>query len=143
MKDVKLSQAFRTVYAYDNILYLAAREFIEMFSGVSWEDFVKSEIFFDQNISDASNAAGGIVSSANAMSKWLTGFVSQIAMVPALDLGIVVQTSQLATGAYWSVINHLLDYNIKAEPFDWLAGYKSERINQFHEETPFRRTEVR
>ena len=233
LKDVKLSHDFRTVYAYDNILYLAAGEVIEVVSGMSWEDFVKSKIFhkvgmnnsisrfstlrkqqniayahvlrdselqviesfFDQNIGDASNPAGGIASSAQDMSKWLitqldsgrtpdrsrlykpssttelwkiirpmpvgkepewlkpaqknfsgyalgfrtydyrqyqvvghggllTGFVSQIAMVPALNLGVVVLTNQLSTGAYWSIINHILDYNMKAEPFDWLAGYK-------------------
>jgi CubicO group peptidase (beta-lactamase class C family)/beta-lactamase class A len=235
LKDVKLSHDFRTVYAYDNILYLAAGEVIEVASGMTWEDFVKSKIFnkigmdnsvsrfstlrkqpniayshvvrdgelhviesfFDQNIGDASNPAGGIASSARDMSKWLitqldsgqtpdrsrlyktasttelwkiirpmpvgkepewlkpaqkhfsgyalgfrtydyrqhqiighggllTGFVSQIAMVPNLNLGVVVLTNQLSTGAYWSIINHILDFNMKAEPFDWLAGYKKE-----------------
>lgn len=235
LKDVKLSYDFRTVYAYDNILYLAAAEVIEEVSGMTWEDFVKSKIFdkvgmnrsisrfstlrghsniayshamrdgkisvingfFEQNIGDASNPAGGVVSSAYDMSRWLitqldsgrtpdhnrifkanttnelwkivrpipiskepdrfkpaqknfsgyalgfhtydyrnhqivghggllTGFVSQISMVPSLDLGIVVLTNQLATGAYWSIINHILDYNMKAQPFDWLASYKGD-----------------
>ncbi len=47
-------------------------------------------------------------------------------MVPDLNLGVVVLTNQLSTGAYWAIINHILDYNMKAEPFDWLAGYKKE-----------------
>ena len=235
LKDVKLTHDFRTVYAYDNILYLAAAEVIEVVSGTKWEDFVKLKIFqkvgmnrsisrfstlrqqenvayahelskgklrvvatfFDQNIGDASNPAGGIASSALDMSKWLitqldsgqapdhhrlfkanttnelwkiirpmpvgeepewlkpaqkhfygyglgfrtydyrqhqvvghggllTGFVSQIAMIPDMDLGIVVLTNQLSSGAYWSIINHIIDYNLKVQPFDWLGGYKKE-----------------
>lgn len=235
LKDVKLKYDFRTVYAYDNILYLAAGEVIAAKTGMSWEDFVKTRIFdkigmnrsvskysslssqaniayahairngklqlldsfFDMNIGDASNPAGGVVSTAKDMSKWLitqldsgrmpdhgrlfkpaatqelwkiirpmpvgqepewlkpaqrhfsgyalgfrtydyrqyqvighggllTGFVSQIAMVPDLKLGVVVLTNQLSTGAYMAIINHILDYNMKAPPFDWLAGYKKD-----------------
>ncbi|WP_316811738.1 serine hydrolase [Pedobacter heparinus] len=235
LKDVKLKYDFRTVYAYDNILYLAAGEVIAAKTGMSWEDFVKTRIFnkigmsrsiskysglkgqaniayahairdgklqmldsfFDMNIGDASNPAGGVVSTAKDMSKWLitqldsgrmpdqgrlfkpaatqelwkiirpmpvgqepewlkpaqrhfsgyalgfrtydyrqyqvighggllTGFVSQIAMVPDLKLGVVVLTNQLSTGAYNAIINHILDYNMKAAPFDWLAGFKKD-----------------
>lgn len=235
LKDVKLRYDFRTVYAYDNIMYLAAGEIIEAKTGMSWEDFVKARIFgkvgmyhsiskystlkkqanvayahvvrngklerldsfFDMNIGDASNPAGGIVSSAKDMSNWLitqldsgrtpekgrlfkpeatrelwkiirpmpvgqepewlkpaqrhfsgyalgfrtfdyrgyqvvghggllTGFVSQIAMVPDLRLGVVLLTNQLSTGAYNAIINHILDYNMKAAPFDWLAGFKKD-----------------
>ncbi|WP_245586333.1 serine hydrolase [Olivibacter sitiensis] len=56
----------------------------------------------------------------------LTGFVSQVAMVPNLNLGIVVLTNQLSTGAYWSIINHILDYYMGAHSFDWIGGYKRE-----------------
>jgi CubicO group peptidase (beta-lactamase class C family)/beta-lactamase class A len=235
LKDVKLKYDFRTVYAYDNILYLAAAEILEAKTNISWEQFVKERIFnkigmdrsiskystlknqsnvayahvlnngklevlpsfFELNIGDASNPAGGIASSAKDMSKWLitqidsgksvnnnrifsgsttkelwkivrpipidlepewlkpgqkkfsgyalgfrtydyrgyqivghggllTGFVSQIAMVPDLKLGIVVLTNQLSTGAYMAIINHILDYNMKAEPFNWLAGYQKQ-----------------
>lgn len=235
LKDVPLQHDFRAVYAYDNILYLAAGEVIEKASGLPWEEFIKKRIFdvvgmehsisrfsslkqqqnvayahakregqlkviasfFDQNIGDAGNPAGGIASSALDMTKWvamhldsgrtanggrlfkpnateelwkiirpmpipkepawlspaqknfygyalgfrkydyrgyqvighgglLTGFVSQIAMVPQKRLGIVVLTNQLSSGAYWSVINYLLDYYLQAQPFDWIAGYKKE-----------------
>lgn len=233
LKDVKLTHDFRTVYAYDNILYIVAGEVVKAISGQEWEDFVQERIFKkvgmknsisrfsalgeqpnfaysharrqgkvqvvetfrDLIIGDASNAAGGIASSAADMSRWLitqldsgrtpdagrifspkstnelwkiirpmpigqepewlkpaqrdfsgyalgfrvynhrqhkvighggllTGFVSQIAMVPDLDLGVVVLTNQLASGAYWSIINHVLDYYMKAPDFDWLGGYK-------------------
>ncbi len=36
---------FRTTYAYDNILYLAAGEIVKVLSGMEWEDFVKKRIF--------------------------------------------------------------------------------------------------
>jgi CubicO group peptidase (beta-lactamase class C family) len=235
LKDVPLQHDFRSVYAYDNILYLAAGEVIETVSGMLWEDFVKQRIFdvvgmkhsisrfstlkqqenvayshvkrngqlkvidnfFEQNIGDAGNPAGGIASSAADMAKWvltqldsgrtpsgaelfkpaateelwkivrpmpitkepswlapnqkrfygyalgfrtydyrgqqvighgglLTGFVSQIAMVPQLKLGIAVLTNQLSSGAYWAIINHILDYYMHAPTFDWIAGYKKE-----------------
>ena len=235
LKDVKMAYPFRSVYAYDNILYLAAGEIITQVSGMSWEDFVQEKIFkpvgmensiaqfskmrdqdniayshsirggklqvnenfFEQNIGDASNPAGGVVASALDMSKWLitqldsgrtpsqaqifqpkstrelwklitpipvskrsekfkpaqshfsgyglgfslydyrghyvvghggrlTGFVSQVALVPELDLGIVVLTNQNITSAYWSIIYHILDYNMQAAPFDWLGNYKED-----------------
>ncbi|MFT3949206.1 MAG: serine hydrolase [Agriterribacter sp.] len=54
----------------------------------------------------------------------LDGFVSQVTMVPELNLGICVLTNQETTGAYWSVIYHVLDYYMNNKPFDWTAGYK-------------------
>lgn len=235
LKDIPLRYDFRSVYAYDNILYLAAGEVIEAITGISWEDFVKQRIFdavgmqrsinrfstlreqsnvayahvkragklkvydtfFEQNIGDAGNPAGGVVSCAADMAKWvitqldsgrtptggqlfkpnatedlwkivrpmpisnepkwlapaqknfygyalgfrkydyrghqvighgglLTGFVSQIAMVPKLKLGVVVLTNQLSGNAYWSIINHILDYYMQAPAFDWIGGYKKE-----------------
>lgn len=233
LKDVPLVHDFRSVYAYDNILYLAAGEVVEAVSGMEWEEFVEKRIFaplgmhnsisrfsnmrnqpniawaharrdgsvkvmdtfFDLNIGDPGNPAGGVVTSAADMAKWikmhldsgriddqhrlfkpettselwrpvinmpiskesewlkpaqkhfygyalgfrtydyrgyqvvghgglLTGFVSQIALLPQLDLGVVVLTNQLSTGAYWSIIHHILDHYMEAEPFDWIAGYK-------------------
>lgn len=54
----------------------------------------------------------------------LDGFVSQVTMVPELNLGICVLTNQETTGAYWSVIYHVLDYYMNNKPFNWIAGYK-------------------
>ncbi|MEC3880047.1 serine hydrolase [Parapedobacter sp. 10938] len=233
LKDVPLAYDFRSVYAYDNILYLAAGEVVEAVSGMSWEDFVKQRIFdkvgmvhsisrfselrqqpnvaysharrggkvkvieqfFDSNIGDPGNPAGGIAASAADMANWLvtqldsgrtpekgrlfgpqttkelwkvvrpmpiskepawlkpaqkhfygyalgfrtydyrgeqvvghggalTGFVSQIAMLPEQGLGVVVLTNQSVSSAYWALIHHILDHYLGAEPFDWLAGYK-------------------
>ncbi len=233
LKDVPLAYDFRSVYAYDNILYLAAGEVVEAVSGLSWEDFVKQRIFgkvgmdhsisrfselrqqpniaysharregkvkvieqfFESNIGDPGNPAGGIAASAADMANWLitqldsgrtpekgrlfgpetteelwkvvrpmpigkepawlkpaqkhfygyalgfrtydyrgeqvvghggalTGFVSQIAMLPERRLGVVVLTNQSISSAYWAIIHHILDHYLGAEPFDWLAGYK-------------------
>lgn len=235
LKDVPLEHDFRSVYAYDNILYVAAGEVIEAVSGMEWETFVKQRIFdrvgmpnsvsrfstlrqqpnvayaharrngkvgpvdtfFDQNIGDPGNPAGGIASSAADMANWLithldsgrtpeqgrlfkpettkqlwrivrpmpiskeptwlqpaqknfygyalgfrtydyrgvkvvghggllTGFVSQIAMVPEHRLGVVVLTNQLSSEAYWAIINHILDHYLDTPAFDWIAGYKKE-----------------
>jgi CubicO group peptidase (beta-lactamase class C family) len=227
---------FRTTYAYDNILYLAAGEVIVAASGMSWEDFIRvrilnklgmtrtlsrfseikessnvsasharsadqvrvAEMFMDQNIGDAGNPAGGIVSTAADMARWLMtqldsgriagkpplfkptttvelwkvvqpipvtkvpeylkplqsdyfgyalgfrtynykqykvvghggalkGFVSQIAMVPDLNLGICVLTNQSNTAAYWSIIYQILDYYMQFKPFDWIAANKRQQ----------------
>lgn len=54
----------------------------------------------------------------------LDGFVSQVAMVPELNVGICVLTNQESVGAYWSVIYHVLDHYMGNKPFDWIGGYK-------------------
>ncbi|RYZ45556.1 MAG: class A beta-lactamase-related serine hydrolase, partial [Sphingobacteriales bacterium] len=211
LRGIPLVHDFRTTYAYDNILYLAAGEVVGKASGMSWEDFVQyrildklgmqrtlsrfskiksatnvsasharsgndikvAEHFMDQNIGDAGNPAGGIVSTAADMARWLImhldsgringkpalfkpsataelwkivrpmpvtkspdylqplqsnffgyalgfrtynykqyqvvghggalkGFVSQIAMIPDLKLGISVLTNQSSSAAYWA-----------------------------------------
>jgi CubicO group peptidase (beta-lactamase class C family) len=233
LPKLPLAHDFRTTYAYDNILYLAAGEIIKSLSGMEWEDFIKTRIFdkvdmpgsiaryslypqqanisaahdringsiqgldMNLNIGDASNPAGGILSNANSMANWmitqldsgrtpahgilfkpaatkelwkmvrpipvsriakdfapaqmdyfgyalgfrvynyqrykvvghggkLNGFVSQVAMVPDLNLGITVLTNMESTSAYWSVIYHVLDYYEKNKPYDWITKYKEE-----------------
>lgn len=247
LKDAPLVYDFRSGYAYDNILYLAAAEVIEAVSGISWEDFIAERIFeplemdrsvsrfsslkgkdniamshtrrdgqlmvvdsfFVQNIGDPGNPAGGIVSTPVDMAKWmklqldsgkiddhrrlfkpavtqelwkyvvpipisksakefqpsqrtfsgyaagfstydyrghqivghggsLTGFVSQLAMVPQLDLGIMVMTNQGVTGAYWSIIRHVLDYYMGAEPHDWYTAFKNELDNSLQRQDSIR-----
>ncbi len=233
LPQIPLKYDFRTTYAYDNILYVAAGELVSTVSGMSWEEFVQERIFKkvgmkesiarytelrnknnfsfgharsyndirivesfrETNIGDAGNPAGGIVSNASDMANWLitqldsgrtpikekvlspaatvdlwkiirpmpiskvdsliapsqsdfwgyasgfrsynygkykiighggalSGFVSQIAMVPELKLGVVVLTNQASTAAYWSIIYHVLDYYMGNPAFDWLTGYK-------------------
>lgn len=61
----------------------------------------------------------------------LSGFVSQLAMVPDLNLGITVFTNQESTGAYWSIIYHVLDYYAKNEKHDWIKAFKDEEDQSF------------
>lgn len=228
-----MAHDFRTTYAYDNILYLAAGEVISAVSNMEWEDFVKTRIldkigmnetttrfsqmksqpnvssahirykdtvrvlehYSEQAIGDAGDPAGGIASNATDIAEWmitqldsgktqqkiqlfkptttkelwkivrpipiekispeiapaqmdfwgyalgfrsynyqrhkivghggkLDGFVSQVVMIPDLKMGITVLTNQESTGAYWSVIYHVLDYYMHNKSFDWIAGYK-------------------
>ncbi|MET0244046.1 MAG: serine hydrolase [Flavitalea sp.] len=235
LKELPLIYDFRTTYAYDNILYLAAGEVIVAKSGMSWEDFVRTRIlkklgmnrtiskfsdlreatnvsssharslneikvaehFMDQNIGDAGNPAGGIASTASDMARWLItqldsgrvqggqpifkpattaelwkivrpmpitrvpdyikpvqsdfwgyalgfrtynykqykvvghggalkGFVSQIAMVPDLNLGISVLTNQSNSAAYWSIIYQVLDHYMQFKTFDWISANKRQ-----------------
>lgn len=44
LRFIPLVTSFRSAYAYDNVLYIAAGEVIEAVSGQSWEDFVTSRI---------------------------------------------------------------------------------------------------
>jgi CubicO group peptidase (beta-lactamase class C family) len=234
VKDFSLVHSFRTHYAYDNILYLAAGEVIKAVSQMEWEDFIRTRIFdkvgmnesvsrfselrnhsdvsaahsriqgivqqdrqyYEQAIGDAGDPAGGIASNAVDMSKWLItqldsglasngnrifdaaatkelwkvvtpipidkapaglepsqidfagyalgvrcynygqykvvghggkldGFVSQVALVPQLKLGIAVVTNQESTSAYWAIIYHLLDHYMQNKPFDWIKAFKT------------------
>ncbi len=233
LKDIPIVNSFRTKYAYDNILYVAAGEVIAEVSGMSWEDFIQKNIldkagmheslsrftdlknktnvatghvliqntvtpvdeYLQQEIGDAGDPAGGVVSNANDMAEWmiteldsgkaagqssiiqskdinelwkvvtpipvytvpasikpaqmnlygcalgvrvynygkykiishggnLDGYVSHVLLVPDLKLGITVLTNQQSTGAYWSIIYHLLDYYMNNPSFNWIKGYK-------------------
>ncbi|HUU39222.1 MAG TPA: serine hydrolase [Candidatus Desulfaltia sp.] len=44
LRFIKPATSFRSAYAYDNVLYLAAGEVIETVSGLTWEDFVAQRI---------------------------------------------------------------------------------------------------
>ena len=55
----------------------------------------------------------------------LDGFVSQVALVPQLKLGIAVLTNQESTSAYWAIIYHLLDHYMQNKPFDWIKAFKT------------------
>jgi len=53
----------------------------------------------------------------------LSGFVSRIAMIPELRLGVAVFTNQESEGAYMSLTCHILDYYIGADDIDWISGF--------------------
>jgi CubicO group peptidase (beta-lactamase class C family) len=232
LRFIPLARSFRSAYAYDNMLYIAAGEVIEAVGGEPWEDFVAGRILkkagmassrprhsadtagmnvaiphapletgitpqpIDEN--DNMNPAGGILSCAEDMAKWmlvhldegrlpdgtrlfsdrtgreltslvtpiavtlppaellaqrmnfrgyalgfnvndfrgrklvshtggLTGYVSRLALVPELELGIVVLTNQESGEAYNSVIYAVLDHAMGAVPTDWVDAYLKVR----------------
>lgn len=45
LRYVPLATSFRSAYAYDNVLYIAAGELVEAVAGVPWERFVRERIF--------------------------------------------------------------------------------------------------
>ena len=44
VRQLPLTHSFRSHYAYDNILYLAAGEIVRTVSGMEWEDFIRTRI---------------------------------------------------------------------------------------------------
>jgi CubicO group peptidase (beta-lactamase class C family) len=54
----------------------------------------------------------------------LLGYVSRVALVPDLKLGLVVLTNQQAGGAFQSLTYHILDHFMNAPATDWVASYK-------------------
>ena len=45
IRYLKPATSFRSAYAYDNILYMAAGQLIEEVSGESWEQYIRRHIF--------------------------------------------------------------------------------------------------
>lgn len=56
----------------------------------------------------------------------LDGFVSRIAFIPALNIGIAILTNQESRGAISSIINYFFDHLLNQKEFDWISGYKKE-----------------
>lgn len=232
LANVPLSASFRSRYAYDNVLYLAAGELIEAVSGQNWHDFVQTRIInqlemretgvrhsdiarlpnaasaharvaglvrpVNPFISENSDAAGGIVTNARDIAKWLivqldsgrtatgtrlytpsttrelwsvvtplaagapppgltalrsnfagyglgfvlrdyrgyklvshtgglSGFVSRVAMIPELRLGVAVFTNQESDDAFMSLSCRILDYYIGKEDTDWISEFALAR----------------
>ncbi len=228
LANVPLSTSFRSNYAYDNVLYLAAGELIEAVSGQNWHDFIRTRILdklgmketgvrhsdieklpnaasaharingtvrpVNPFVSENSDAAGGIVTNARDIAKWLivqldsgrtaagtrlfqpsttrelwsvvtplpasppppelkalrsnfagyglglalrdyrgyklvshtgglSGFVSRIAMIPELHLGVAVFTNQESENAYMAITCHVLDYYIGTDDTDWIRAF--------------------
>jgi CubicO group peptidase (beta-lactamase class C family) len=63
LRFMKPASSFRSHYAYDNLLYLAAGQIVPTVTGQQWEDFIRERIFgplrmTDSNTSVASYRAG-------------------------------------------------------------------------------------
>ncbi len=53
----------------------------------------------------------------------LPGYLSQVAFIPDLKLGVVVLTNQESGEAFNSITYHVLDHYLEAPPWDWLGGF--------------------
>jgi CubicO group peptidase (beta-lactamase class C family) len=53
----------------------------------------------------------------------LPGYVSRVAMIPDLHVGVAVLTNQESGEAFDSIAFHVLDHVLGAPAFDWIAGY--------------------
>ena len=53
----------------------------------------------------------------------LPGYVSRVAMIPDLNVGVAVLTNQESGEAFDSIAYHVLDYYLGAAVFDWIDGY--------------------
>jgi CubicO group peptidase (beta-lactamase class C family) len=59
----------------------------------------------------------------------LPGYVSRIAMIPELKLGVAVFTNQESGDAFNAIVNHILDLYLGASDTDWLAAYTLAAAN--------------
>ncbi len=60
----------------------------------------------------------------------LTGMVSTVFMVPDEKLGMVVLTNQEESGAFSSIVYHILDHYLQLPPTDWISAYRAARDEQ-------------
>jgi CubicO group peptidase (beta-lactamase class C family) len=57
----------------------------------------------------------------------LPGYVSRVAMIPDLNVGVAVLTNQESGEAFDAIAYHVLDHYLGAAPFDWIDGYTKAR----------------
>jgi CubicO group peptidase (beta-lactamase class C family) len=55
----------------------------------------------------------------------LPGYLSKVAMLPELKLGVSVLTNQESAAAFDSIVNHVLDAYLQAPDTDWIAAYET------------------
>ena len=53
------------------------------------------------------------------------GFVSRVMLVPEENLGVVVLTNAEESGAFDSILYHVVDHYFQLPPTDWIAAYKT------------------
>jgi CubicO group peptidase (beta-lactamase class C family) len=54
----------------------------------------------------------------------LNGFVSRIAMIPEMKLGVTVLTNSTSSEAYDAIVNRVLDYYLNVPEFNWIDAYQ-------------------
>jgi CubicO group peptidase (beta-lactamase class C family) len=61
IRYIKPASSFRSRYAYDNALYMAAGQIIPAVTGQSWDDFVRDRIFKPLGMSSSNTSISGLV----------------------------------------------------------------------------------
>ena len=59
LRFMKPASSFRSRYAYDNLLYLAAGQIVPTAAGMAWEDFVRERIFRPLGMTDSNTSVAG------------------------------------------------------------------------------------
>jgi CubicO group peptidase (beta-lactamase class C family) len=242
LRFMKPASGFRSRFAYDNLMYIAAGQIIPAVTGKPWESYLKTRILeplgmkttnltVDALKTSADHAfphekvdgvlkpidfvpldnaapAGSINSSVSEMSKWVVlqlnhgqfpdgsrlfsdaqskemwtsqtilpnrefpgslvnlkshfaayglgwglrdyrgrglvehtggvaGFVSRVMLVPEENLGVVILTNAESSGAFDSILFHILDQYFKAPKTDWIAAFKSAEDAKLAEAAEF------
>ena len=57
----------------------------------------------------------------------LLGFVSRVMLVPGEYLGVVILINAEQSGAFESILYHVLDHYFQLPPTDWIAAYKAAK----------------
>jgi CubicO group peptidase (beta-lactamase class C family) len=65
IRYLKPATSFRSGYAYDNILYMAAGQLIEEVSGETWEHYVHSHVFGPLGMSHSTDSAAEFLANPN------------------------------------------------------------------------------
>src|SRR6476661_2209644 len=65
IRYLKPATSFRSGYAYDNILYMAAGQLIEEVSGETWEQYVKSHVFGPLGMSHSTDSVADYLANPN------------------------------------------------------------------------------
>lgn len=60
LRAVPPATSFRSAYAYDNVLYVAAGEVVAAASGTSWDDFIRDRIFGPLGMRTASTSVSAL-----------------------------------------------------------------------------------
>jgi CubicO group peptidase (beta-lactamase class C family) len=75
----------------------------------------------------------------------LPGFLSKVAMIPDLSLGVIVLTNQESGAAFNSIVYRVFDHYLKAPATDWIDGYSkaAARIDRENAESERKTTAAR
>jgi CubicO group peptidase (beta-lactamase class C family) len=65
LRYIKPATSFRSAYAYDNVLYMAAGQLIEEVTGQTWETYIKENIFKPAGMLHSTNDSKSFVASAD------------------------------------------------------------------------------